>query len=73
MRINNAAIPFETGLEPPGFLAMFPNRFGIRQAPVAKLRNDQRQIGAALICEVWEPDPIAAFGKFATQLSQSLA
>src|SRR5687768_17637948 len=62
--IHNTAIPLEAGLEPPGFLSMFPYRIRVRQAPIAKLRNQQRQICATFLLVIGIPDRGATFSKF---------
>src|SRR5688500_2885089 len=64
MGINDTVTPVETCLEPPRFCPMFLDRFQVRQSPVTKFRDKQRQVGASLMREVWEPYPVAAFGKF---------
>jgi len=44
MRVHDPFAPIVAGLEPPGFLSMFLDRIGIRQTPVAKLRNQPARV-----------------------------
>ena len=55
MGIDDAAAPIEAGLEPPGLRVPFPDFLGIGQAPIAKFRHQQRQIGATLVREIRVP------------------
>src|SRR5215217_8035437 len=64
MRINDAIPPFQTCLKPPRFFAMFLNGSRIRQAPIAKLGNQQWQVEATFPFIFGIPNRAAAFGKF---------
>src|SRR6185295_18514692 len=68
MRVNDTIPPLETCLEPPRSPAMFLNCIRIGQAPIAKLRNQQRQIGAMFLLVVGIPNRRAAFGEFSHPL-----
>src|SRR5262245_36680406 len=63
VRIDNALTPIRACLEPPRLPTLFLNLIRMRQSPIPKLTDNQRQIGAAILSIIPGPSPVRPAGK----------